>query len=184
MNRLAKLLGELAATVLGRRSTAACVPAEKIDLAKEGCVGGVQRTGSKRGIVDPAIGVDPRAGSALLRGEADAQVGVVAEGLGARAATAAEAHPRRPIDGAPGPRADLETAGNLQRPIGLWRDLEPPVPNGEGLGSRRLGLPGRREADGLVRAVAERLVLRGAAAAERRPETDALAVDRQGPRKA
>jgi len=57
------------------------------------------------------------ADEALVGGEADLEVGVVAERLGARRAAAAKTGPRDPVDHAAGARADFKVAGHDERPI-------------------------------------------------------------------
>jgi len=70
-----------------------------------------------------------------------------------------------PVDRPPGTGADFQVAGDHQRPVLLRTDVERPVAHLERFGCSGVGLAGRLERQGVVRAIAERLALRGAATA-------------------
>src|SRR5262245_18767919 len=104
----------------------------------------------------------------LWRPEANACVRVIAEGLVAGAATAAEPHVGQAVDSSPGACADLDRPGYDQRPIGLRRDEERSSSRGQRLACPRFGFAARHEADCLVAVIAKGLVLRSPAPAQRR----------------
>ena len=100
-------------------------------------------------------------------------------GLFAAAAAATQTRAGDARDDAAGAADDLQIAADRERTVRLRIDREHAVAHRQhvGLAARRLAR--RVEADFVVRAVAERLVLRGAAAAQRRAKAARLAVDLQ-----
>src|SRR5262245_31214919 len=101
----------------------------------------------------------------------------VAERFRCTAAAAAEARLLDACDPVAGAGRDLEIAADLQRAVEQRLDVERTVARLERLAFALLGLAARLEIDVVVRVVAERLVLRGAATAERRTVVNALAVE-------
>src|SRR5437868_2729776 len=113
--------------------------------------------------------------------EPDARVRPVAEWLVLRAAAAAQARRGDPLHGATGAGADLEVARDLEGPVLGGHDRERAVALRERLARLGGGLAAGGKGDTRVRAVAERLVLRGPAPTERRAEHGAVTLDGERP---
>src|SRR5215510_11797679 len=99
--------------------------------------------------------------------ESDARVRTVTERLVGAPAAATKARRCDARDHAASTAGDLEIAADLQGTIGLWIDSERAVANGEHVGVARRRFTACAESYVAVRAVAERLILRRAAAAKR-----------------
>src|SRR5579863_1502740 len=104
-------------------------------------------------------------------------MGAVAERLGCAAAAAAERGARDAGDYPARAAGDLQIAPHGERPIQLRIDGQDAIASGKHVGLASWGLARGREADLMMRAVAEGLVLGSAAAAERRAESARFAID-------
>src|SRR5262249_40882807 len=106
--------------------------------------------------------------AAAVGRETDLLVGPVAKRLLRRGAAAAEIALGRTRHGATGAGDNFKRSDDLQRTIAERFDRDRTIADGEGSRFLGRGLPTRRERGRAVTAVAERLSLRGATAAERR----------------
>src|ERR1700741_5497702 len=103
-------------------------------------------------------------GSGAFRLEADLAMRAVAVGLVLRLSAAAQPGLAHPVDRVAGAADDFQVAGDLQRPILLWIHLERPAPRFQWPGFLRFAIAAGYEAALGMAVVAERLVLRQAAA--------------------
>src|SRR5208337_5650310 len=92
-------------------------------------------------------------------------------------AAAAERSSLDPVDRPPRARDDFQRAGEAERPVLIGRDRHDAVALGERGARRARRLPGGGESRPDMRSVAIGLVVRLPAAAERRPRSDALALE-------
>src|SRR5579872_1790515 len=111
---------------------------------------------------------------AALALEADPSVRSVAERLVVAAAAAAQARLVNARHDPTGATDDFKVTAHLERAVCLRIDVQRTVAHRQGVGADGARFPGCGKLDVVVRAIAKRLVMRGAAAAKSRTKAGIL----------